>query len=92
LAGVFTTWAGGFTTWAGGFTTWAGSDGNGRFPALNIQGQEPLPWAGRYSLEFLEDYSTGEPAPVTAPIGIQEWVEEYDWDSPNVYMPMVSGN
>ena len=97
-AGGFTTWAGGFTTWAGGFTTWAGSSpgepqmANGRAPALSIQGGQPLPWAGRYTLEWLESYAAGEPAPADSAISIDKWLEEIDWASPEIFIPLVTSN
>ena len=97
-AGGFTTWAGGFTTWAGGFTTWAGSNpgggqlANGRSPALTIQDHQHLPWAGRYTLDWLESYAAGDPAPVDSPISIDKWIEEVDWASPYTFIPLVTSN
>ncbi len=97
-AGGFTTWAGGFTTWAGGFTTWAGSIPgepqmtNGRTPALSIQDHQPLPWDGRYTLEWLEGYAAGEPAPADSAISIDKWLEEVDWASLDVFISFVTSN
>jgi serine protease AprX len=97
-AGGFTTWAGGFTTWAGGFTTWAGSApggmqvANGRAPALSVQGSQNLPWAGRFTLEWLESYAAGESAPIDNSISTDRWVEELDWDSPYTFIPIITSN
>jgi hypothetical protein len=97
-AGGFTTWAGGFTTWAGGFTTWAGSSpggmqmANGRAPALSVQGSQNLPWAGRFTLEWLESYAAGESAPIDNSISTDRWVEELDWDSPYTFIPIITSN
>ena len=97
-SGGFTTWSGGFTTWSGGFTTWSGSlpgdspMAGGRSPALTIQDHQPLPWAGRYTLEWLQNYADGEPAPVDSPISIDQWVEEVDWASPYNFIPIITSN
>ncbi len=93
-----TTWSGGFTSWAEGFTNWSQGnfgeqwEANGRSPALSIQDHNPLPWAGRYSQEWLESFAAGEPPPVTSPASIQQWVEEEDWANPKAFLPFISSN
>jgi serine protease AprX len=97
-AGGFTTWAGGFTTWAGGYTTWGDSPSgepgmmNSRTPALTIEDHLPLPWAGRYTLDWLEGFAAGEPAPADNPTSIDEWQEEVDWASTNTFIPLITSN